>query len=226
MFKSRFLFSVILLGVFTAYSKIESLECQTIDTLECQTKDGLTIILFPNKTWSYLPNSKETKSISDSSLKWPEKKQYNHPPFSDKISAEYYLRQKYDKFKDITSQEIGIKITSSLTLGFASISEGKSISAPAEVILRIVSHSEDWEFLRNSRLIFIADEEKIDLGDLERDGTVGSGYVLEFLNTMIPAKTFLKIINSKTVQGQLFHIEFHLSEEQLEALRDFASGLY
>lgn len=48
---------------------------------------------------------------------------------------------------------------------------------------------------------------------------------MEFLSKPISLNQFLKIINAKKIEGELFATQFEFTEEQLEALRDFASRM-
>lgn len=71
----------------------------------------------------------------------------------------------------------------------------------------------------------LIDGTRKDFGNLERDGNVGESYVMEHLTTHIPLEDCLELVNAKVVEGQLFSTEFKLTNEQLEALRDFASRM-
>lgn len=192
---------------------------------KAKTDDGRIVILNPNGTWQY---DTTASVISQTNYSIPEKRTFKHPPFSTNLSADYFLEEKYDKFKDITSVNIILKLNqhySNLSIGAFFLYKGSQVETPSHLTLRFVSNSKDWKYLRNSKIIFLVDGKRIDLGEMKRDGRVGSGYVLEFLTKIISTDTFLEIINGSDVEGKLFTTEFKLTEEQLEAFRDFASRM-
>ena len=80
------------------------------------------------------------------------------------------------------------------------------------------SKSSDWMYLNNSHLILLLDSSRLDLGELERDRSVGEGYVLEQMSKSIPLSVFNDILNAKNVEGKLFMTEFKLSTGQLSYL--------
>jgi hypothetical protein len=192
---------------------------------KAKTEDGRTVILHEDGTWNYVST---TDSNQVSLLPIPEKRIFKHPPFKEKFGSPFRLEKKYDKFKNTTSISIDLKLTQiseDLSISSFFISDGKKIKTPDKVILMITSKSENWNYLNNSDLVFIVDDEIIDLGEMKRTGSVGKGYVLEFLSTTVSIETFLKIINGNKVEGRLFTTEFKLTDEQLEALRDYASRM-
>lgn len=150
----------------------------------------------------------------------PAKRVFNH---------KYNIKVEYDKFKDQTSvsltprlEAVGAK-PNQLQVIF--ISKGTNIRVPTEVFWEFVSTSNDWQFLRISRASFLLDGAKRLSLDASQDGNVGRGYVIEFINLHIPLADFLSIVNAKKVECQVSVQEFSLSDEQLEALRDFASRM-
>ena len=192
------------------------------DTITTMLNNKKVVKLFPNGTWVYIvdtvSNSKKISGI-------PEKRKFSHPPFSE--DGDYNLETKYDEFKDATIVKLELIISKEHDnkLMFYSFFyyKGKNLSTPTEILFGFHSFSEEWQYLRNSRLILMADEKRINLGELKRDGTVGEGYVIEHLSTMMPIEQFLGIINSKSVKGQLFTTEFKFTDDQLEAMREYAS---
>ena len=192
---------------------------------KAKTENGKLVILHPDGSWEY--DSTQTNN-SLGNLTIPTKREFNHPPFSRDLSANYYLEEKYDKYKDFSSVNMILKLNqlkADLSIGAYFIYTGKTLTTPTQIVLRFVSKSKDWEYLRNSILDFLVDGNRIRVGEMKRDGTVGSGYVLEFLTIKIPVETFLEIINGTNVEGKLFTTEFKLTEQQLEAFRDFASRM-
>lgn len=131
---------------------------------------------------------------------------------------------KYDQFKDETSVMVGGKLGMPIkgtTLSMQAFYEvkGKQAHQPDAVVLNFISQSNDWKYLNSHDLILLVDGERMPIGTLERDGTVGEGYVLEFLAAPLSPEKFSKIANAKKVQGELFTTEFELSPAHLEILR-------
>ena len=85
--------------------------------------------------------------------------------------------------------------------------------------------SETWKYLTYHPLrLMLNDSDRLDLGDGDHDGTVGSGYVLEHMIVDLPVPQFLEIVAAKTVEGRLGLTDFTLKPNQLEALRDLAQA--
>jgi len=192
---------------------------------EAVTKDGKRVLLNNDGTWQY---AAETAVNKNSTISIPEKRNFNHPIFSEDPNSLFQFEIKYDKEKDNSTVSLNIKlsqIVEDLTIGSFFSYGGKNLITPATVSLRFVSRSEDWNYLRNSELVFFVDGRRIDLGQMKRSSSVRTGYVLEFLSITIPLNTFLEIFNGKAVEAKLFTTTFKFTEEQLEAFRDYASRM-
>jgi hypothetical protein len=192
------------------------------DTITTTLTNNKTVRLFSNGTWDYVSDSKDIKANKNTQI--PEKRKFDHPPFQK--DGDFNLESTYDKFKDHTVVKIELKISDKpdeLILYSFFHYNGTIPSIPLGISFGFHSISEDWQYLHNSDLSLIVDNKRISIGELERDGTVGEGYVIEHLNTVIPIKQFLEIINAKSVEGKLFVKEFKLTDAQLEALREYAS---
>jgi hypothetical protein len=163
---------------------------------------------------------------ADRSLKLPERRKYQH---ADKIDV------LYDKFTNQTTVAInypsGMKVeNTSLDLGLLFVFKGQllaqAVHASSKLTLMISSKSESWEYLQFGRdLNLIVDGQRMPIGTLDRDGTVGEGYVLEFMSANISAAQLLKLANAKSIEGKLSLTEFSLSSDQIETIKDFASRL-
>lgn len=158
--------------------------------------------------------------------KIPPWKRYQH-------SAE--IKTNYDKFKDRTfvmHEQIPAGATAwfgndtlHIQTGFSY--EGKSVHMPSSIVMLFHSKSTDWKFLRSPSLIILADGNRFDLGKVVRADSkvLAPKQVYEMLAVEIPVNIFLKIVNSSKVECQLGVMEFELTEERLETLRDLASRL-
>ena len=192
---------------------------------EAVTKDGKKVLLYNNGTWQYVA---EVAIIKNSAVGIPEKRNFNHPIFSEDSTSLFQFETKYDQLKDITTVSLNLKlnqIAEDLTIGSFFIYSGQNLVTPTNVNLRFVAKSDDWKYLRNSELVFFVDGKRIELGKMKRNSRLGNGYVLEFLTLTIPLNTFLEIFSGKAVEAKLVTATFKLTEEQLEAFRDYASRM-
>jgi len=161
---------------------------------------------------------------------FPEKRVFNHPPFSEKYGSEFELREDYDKFSDRTVLSLTLplsQVKGDLDLQFMTGWKGKDVSKEkmfSFVRLSFISQSKNWKYLKGSkRLTFLIDGNRLSMGELKhKSNTKGPG-VTEYLSKSLKIPVFLKIIAAKKVETQLGITEFVLSEEQLEAIRHFAS---
>jgi hypothetical protein len=103
--------------------------------------------------------------------------------------------------------------------------DGTIPTVPTIVMFGFMSNSEDWHYINNTSLNMLIDGKPKDFGSMDRDGTVGRGYVLEHMSIYMPIEDFISIVNAKNVEMRLFSTEMSFSDEQLEALRDFASQM-
>ncbi len=53
----------------------------------------------------------------------------------------------------------------------------------------------------------------------------GETHSTEFITALLPLNDFLEIVNAKQVDGEVCNVQFALSQEQMEALRDVASRM-
>jgi hypothetical protein len=76
--------------------------------------------------------------------------------------------------------------------------------------------------------LFIVDGEKIFLSSNrwgEKEGSLGRGWMGEYLVFRMPYETFLKITRARTFEIKLDGISFPVGEEQLQALRELAQQI-
>jgi hypothetical protein len=152
--------------------------------------------------------------------------------FASKVSGEtfkhpYSITLKYDKVDDYTLLDLAaIPLGNKLKLNVYAVSPGTGWRTPTEVVLFFSSTSESWKYLTYNSLRFLVDDSvRIDLGDQDHRGTVGSGYVLEQFFATMSVEQFLELAGARTVAGKLGSTDFALSTSQVMALRDFGSRL-
>lgn len=186
--------------------------------LGCQTLDLIANRL--PQTADATPGNLATPiatSLPLDSLVFPNKGVYRH---LDKITVEY------DKFRDQTTVTLDPDIrTYGLEIRAFFISPGNTVQTPKGVSLTFVSFYKDFQYQNANDVIFLLDGRDRLRFDIERDSRVQSGYVLEFLTSYLGLYDFLRIVNAKTVEVQLFITTFSLTPMQQEALRDFASRM-
>lgn len=144
---------------------------------------------------------------------------YKHP---------YVITVEYDKVDDYTTVKVReFRLQGGLKLEAYFVSEGKRVHTPDEVTLHFISNSDDWKYLTYNSLRFLLDDSlRIDLGDQEHRGDVGSGYVLEQFFPMLTIDDFLRLVGASRVEGRLGATNFTLSARQLDGLRDFAKRMF
>jgi hypothetical protein len=98
---------------------------------------------------------------------------------------------------------------------------------PTHVVLLFNSWSEigqGWRYLWNHRLTFLADGVTVDVGDAGHSGSVGFG-LDEVMLAVVPVETFLRLANSRTLEGRLGVDSFRFSAQDILAMRDLASRM-
>lgn len=92
------------------------------------------------------------------------------------------------------------------------------------VYFRLSSSSSDgWDYLECHPLAFLVDGQAVDAGETEHDGTVGRGYVLEYVKFIAPLALIEGMGRARAVEGKLCGTEFTFKPETLRLMRDFAS---
>lgn len=149
----------------------------------------------------------------------PAKRQFNHP---------FKIATEYDKFKDrtfITLNYIAGGSTKPDKLYVYWSYPGTVLTSPDRVYMSFISSSKDWQFLSVRVVEMVLDANQRARFDATRDGQVGSGFVIENIDTILTLTQFLPIVNAKQVDVRIGSVEFALTAAQLEGLRDLASRM-
>lgn len=149
----------------------------------------------------------------------PRKGIYEHP---------YKITTEYDKFKDYSTLKINdLPITRSIDISLYETYSGKFApnTLPRSVNCMITSSTDSWEFLTSHDVTFLLNNDVRLHYETSHDGTVGSGYVLEFLTFDIPIEDLIQIANATSVEIQIFTTEGKLATKQLNGIKDFLSRL-
>jgi hypothetical protein len=150
-------------------------------------------------------------------------------PPRGKYKHGYKITEEFDRFKGNTVVALDTR-PAEYSRGPGSLSvlyayKGNTPVVPSEVYFRLVSEADDWQYLKCHMLTLLLDDQISMEPKTEHDGSVGNGYVLEFVMSALSVDEFLQIVNAKKVEGKLCNTEFVLSKEQMEALRDIASRM-
>ncbi len=149
------------------------------------------------------------------------------------------ITQVYDKFKNTTTVSLDLmpvyvpslytKLNKEPHLYVYAEYDFKGVNKPTSIIIGFVSKKLQGYWFRDNRdLNFIADDNRINLGNMSHDGNATPTNILgnifyitnEALSTSISIDDFLQIANAKNVEFRLGNVEGSLSEKHLSAFRD------
>lgn len=149
-------------------------------------------------------------------------------PHSCRAQTALEFEQRYDRFKDYTSLslELGRVIKGlhhEVVMSFHQTYRGEGRServGPAR--LRFYSDSDDsWVYLEHRPVTLLVDGGRMRF-DPDHDGTVGRGYVLEYMWVRPSDMQSQKLLGASEIEGQLGIDEFKLGTDQLAAIKEFA----
>jgi hypothetical protein len=188
-----------------------------------------TLTPVPSATPTAVPTSKPTvvptitpypTATPDALAGIPARGQFKHT---------YEITEVFDRFTSKTVVSLAPK-QAELRRGPNNISAffsyvGTTPTVPSSVLLGLVQVADTWEYLRCYSLTWLLDGRNTLNPKTEHTGEVGSGFVVEGIASSVAIDDFLQILRAKKVEGKLCNTEFALSNEQMEALRDFASRM-
>jgi len=130
----------------------------------------------------------------------------------------FQIRQKNDRFHDVTSLEMDFGTVWSdgqnkLELKVHQFYKGDGRSKPrGDPAFRFLNTGRDgWRYLKYHPIVFIADGKRLRY-DPEHDGDVGDGYVLEFMWVHPEKSELLSLIYSKNVGVMVGIDQFSLKQ--------------
>jgi hypothetical protein len=137
------------------------------------------------------------------------------------------VEQKYDKFKDTTNVTLKLRLLGDIADGLEVVVshtfDGQKPITPTSIPVMFMATNKDLKYALSHGLIFLADGERIKFEDVKYNRLTVRDRFIEVMILTIPFNTLKKILAAKAVEAQLGKTEFVLSDEYLEALRDFAS---
>ena len=165
--------------------------------------NGTAIKIRDDKTWDYV-EQKETIPAAKAEEK------LDTARFNELIGV------KTDKFEGTNDFfEKRKLVANGITFGPVYYSTKKGITGT----MRFVSKSDGWRFLDYHPLVALCDGVKIEFDEPSHDGSVGNGYVLEFMYADIPSIGLQKIGNCKEFEMRLGIQEIKITYEQRESWR-------
>jgi hypothetical protein len=130
----------------------------------------------------------------------------------------------YDKFKDqtmVTGEPVRID---RLYMTVRALHKGQTPGADLFAYLVFRSSSRSWMFLKSHGLIFLADGERIDLGDGGHTGDVSSSRysvgVTERMIYPISHSDLEKIVKATAVELKLGYVEAKLEDKDKKGMRE------
>jgi hypothetical protein len=128
---------------------------------------------------------------------------------------------KYDKFKDYTVLTSQPNRIGYLQLTVKAMHQGEK-PADLKYYLLFRSSSRTWQFLRGRGLIFLADGERIDLGEGSHDGNVSrhSSGVVELMMYPLTRTELEKLANASSLEMKLGYVEKKLDGDDRKGMKE------
>lgn len=143
------------------------------------------------------------------------------------------IQQKYDRFKDATSINLGLTkigeahgIEAWLSAEFSYT--GQTPTRPTQVILAFVFASKGDRFNQGDELILLLDGKRIKIGPMYRQASYDStkeSPVREIMAKMVPVDSFIEMARATKLEAKIGIVEFALSEDNLRLLREFIARI-
>ena len=143
------------------------------------------------------------------------------------VSASASVERTEDRFNGKTSvvleEEFGTaKRSSKPSITFITVLK-KDGTAP-RMLVSLAFVSDSWEYLKCSNVSMLIDGKPVDLPEFEHDGTVGRGYVIEYLKTMTSIDLARKIADAqRSVELKVCTDEFVMPRALITSAKKFVS---
>lgn len=131
----------------------------------------------------------------------------------------------FDEFSGYTTTALNIVTIPGFEFRAFWLNKGKHATRPISVSLTFQHKSESWEFLECHFTNFLIDGRPLATPDATHNGSVGTGYVLEFIHISMPTTTFLRFVNAKEAKVKICNDVIEFDEDNMVSLRDFASRM-
>lgn len=161
------------------------------------------------------PSAAATSAVSRELI--PDRQDGSHP---GTVTTEY------DRFKNQTEAKLTrVDIGSGFNLTAYYLMPGSTPSLPDMVGFLLSHSSTDWEYLRCSDVSMLADGAPVEVQDAQHDGTVGRGYVIEYITFHLSVSTLLRLTRAKQIDLRVCTTEMSLGSKEISALTDLASRM-
>jgi hypothetical protein len=133
----------------------------------------------------------------------------------------------YDKFKDTTYvstnigiSKIGVRVLSIVTMKVGFSYSGRTFQAPDNYDVFFTARvPKDWLWLHNRKLIFLVDNERIEIGEGSRSSRIGRP-TYETLGFRINKDVLQRIANASKVEMQIGSFEGYMGEKDQRKLKE------
>lgn len=155
--------------------------------------------------------------IPRTALQFPPRRKFQHPFKIEQTDA----GEEYSTFMlQTTGEEFDPRLNAFF---LANKVLGKSMET---INFAFATGADTWEFLEFHEVQFVVDGEPLEVGESQHSGkTLKSGGVVELITVPVELEAFQQMLQAGTVEVNLGGMEFPLTEEQLEALRDLAAHI-
>jgi hypothetical protein len=143
------------------------------------------------------------------------------------LSASASVERTEDRFSGKTSvfleEEFGAaKRSSRPSITFLTVL--KKDGTAQRLLLSLSFVSDSWEYLKCSNVSMLIDGAPVDLPEFEHDGTIGRGYVIEYLKVMTSTDLARKIADAqRSVELKVCNDEFVLPRAVITSAKKFVS---
>jgi hypothetical protein len=125
---------------------------------------------------------------------------------------------KEDRFTGKTVVDLkSVPVPNGVTIG------GFFVNSEPKLTLSLTSGSESWRYLKCHTTDFLVDGAPFNPGTLDYSGTVGTGFVMEFFYYSLSYPSLVKLANAQTVEVKICNDEYRFGQQDINALREFAS---
>lgn len=147
-------------------------------------------------------------------------------PAPRKFNHSFEIKKREDRFNDDTTYSLRAKVNGNLELNIFNSVANKDPSPRDIIPFNFTSTSGRWQYLNFHRVKILVDTQPLPVAKSKHTGSVmNSGGVIEHITVYIALDELTKLLEAKKIEVQIGSTEIELTEEHIEAMRDFASQL-
>jgi cysteine-rich repeat protein len=138
-----------------------------------------------------------------------------------KTSTAGIISEEYDEFK-----KQNVVYLKDMSLSGSLVLNAFSIQGSDSVLVILTSTSENWKYLKCYNVDWLGDDSPVLYqGQVSHEGTVGSGYVIEYISMQFTRDQFLTLASAVVAKGRICNQVFTFKEKQLSQMLSFAEKL-